>query len=141
MPYPNGMLPRLELLAMGITPITASIAALIAAPALLVAHRHWRKMQQPGHFDTLDDECAALLHIDPENLADTRAHLDEWNPALKERFRKMFVRSIKSRRPFVLAWDRTSGDEAELEVFGDEDGIVHTVTVLQPRRTVPAELR
>lgn len=135
MPYPNGLSPNLADLAMGITPITTSVIAASAGLAALGAwrvNRHWKKIQQPGHFDKLDAGCAKLLHIAPANLKETRAHLDEWDTSLKERARKFLVTEIEAGNVPMVVWERTNGDEADIEIGPG------WMTIIQPRATSPA---
>jgi hypothetical protein len=117
-PYPNGGVIDVHDLALGMTPVTITLTGIVAAFATggaISKWRHWRKFQQPGHLDTLDQPCIDMLHLNPDWAEETIQHLDEWPNDQKEAWRLRAVEAVKAHRPLVTRWKRNKGSRFTLE--------------------------
>ena len=115
----------LEMVRSGDTVVTLKAMAALSGPtALLAAWRHWRKVEnEPGHFDTLDDECTARLGLTP----DEREHVDrDVPPADKERIRLFVVDYVRAGIGLRLKW--RPGRRARLDTHAEGDTVVATFT-------------
>jgi hypothetical protein len=118
LPYPNGGVIDVHDLALGMTPVTITLTGIVAAFAASGAvskWRHWRKFQQPGHLDTLDQGCIDMLHLAPETAQDTIDHLNEWPADQKEAWRLRACEAATARRPLPTLWKRNKGKRFTLE--------------------------
>ena len=77
----------IQMMRTGDTDLTMAVTAALAGGGIVAWH-HWKAVKEQGHFDHIDDECAAMVGMD----ADMRAHIDRDLPrGIKERMRRFFI--------------------------------------------------
>lgn len=128
-PQIQNMSQLIEMVRTGDTAVTLKAMSALAVPAAIAAWHHFKQVQEPGHLDTLDDECTARLGLTPEE----RAHVDADVPAAdKERIRLFAVDRVYSGIGLRLKW--RPGRRAKLDTHAEGDTVVATFTQEIPKR-------